>query len=105
MMRRYAVLDANGVKLNTITADEELIKTDWWPGYGAALVDEGEVEPDPPKPEPLKRPDSWCVIDINIAEPLLVGDRIDLKSGEVTRRVEIEAVEVALDEIAAVEKF
>jgi hypothetical protein len=94
-IKRYAVLDADGVKVNTITADEELIATDWYPGYGAALVDEGEIEADPPKPEPVKRPDTWGVLEVKLAEPLLVGDRVDLKTLEVIKRVEL--IDVAVD--------
>lgn len=91
-VRRYGVLDADGMKVNTITADESLIVTDWYPGYGAKLVDEGEVEPDPPKPDPVKRPDTWGVLPA-IAEPMLVGDKIDFKTGVVTKRPELQAAE------------
>lgn len=87
MIRRYAVLDADGVKINTITADEELIKSDWYPGYGAALVDEGELEPDPPKPLPPRKPDTWKVLP-QLAEPMVNGDKFDMKSGTVTKRIE-----------------
>jgi hypothetical protein len=94
-IKRYGVLDADGVKINTITADDAQINTDWYPGYGAALVDEGDIEPDPPKPEPVKRPDTWGVLELRLAEPLLVGDRVDLKTLEVTRREDL--IEVAVD--------
>lgn len=97
MIRRYAVVDADGVKVNTITADEALIAGDWYPGYGAALVDEGEVLPDPPPPPPPTKPDTWGVLPFVLAEPMANGDRIDLKTGEVTKKpVEISPVEEAI---------
>jgi hypothetical protein len=92
-IRRYAVLDTDGVKINTITADEKLIGTDWYPGYGAALVDEGEEQPDPPPAPPPVKPDTWGVLEVKLAEPMLVGDRVDFKTMEVVKRVE----EVAID--------
>lgn len=87
MIRRYAVLDADGVKINTITADDALVASGWYPGYGAALLDEGEDFPDPPKPEPVKKPDTWRVIE-KIAEPMLNGDRLDFKSLVVVKRAD-----------------
>ncbi len=86
-IRRYAVIDSDGVKINTITADEKLVGTDWYPGYGAALIDEGEELPDPPKPPPVTKPDTWTVLP-KLKEPMQNGDRIDLKTGEVTKREE-----------------
>lgn len=85
MIRRYAVLDADGIKINTITADEKLVASDWYPGYGAALVDEGEDLPDPPKPDPVKKPDTWAVLAVKPAEPMQNGDKIDFKTGVVTK--------------------
>lgn len=79
MIRLYSVLDADGVKINTITADEALIDSGWWPGYGAALVDEGENPPDPP---PVK-PKTWQVLSA-LETPMSNGDRLDIKSGVVT---------------------
>lgn len=96
MIRRYAVIDADGIKINTITADDKLLAGDWYPGYGAALVDEGEDLPDPPKPEPIKKPDTWAVLDVKPTEPMQNGDKIDTKTGEVTKRKPDEAaIEVA----------
>lgn len=87
-VRRYGVLDADGVKINVITADEALIQTDWYPGFGAALVDEGPLEPDPPKPPVPTRPKTWGVLSFVLAEPMVNGDKIDLKTGEITKRPE-----------------
>lgn len=85
-VRRYAVLDADGVKVNTITADEELIASEWYPGYGAFLVDEGEVPPDPPKQIPPRKPDTFSAVLPALAEPMQVGDRLDTKTREVTKK-------------------
>ena len=103
MIRRYGVLDKDGVKINVITADEELISTDWYPGYGAALIDEGPDEPDPPKPPPVIKPDTWGVLPFILAEPMANGDKIDLKTGELTKRIDPEPV-IGSDLIAEVDK-
>jgi hypothetical protein len=84
MIRIYSVLDADGVKINTITADEDLVNSGWWPGYGAALVDEGENPADPPPAPPPVKPVSWRVIP-KLKDGLTNGDKLDLKTGEVTR--------------------
>lgn len=94
-IRRYAVLDADGVKINTITADDALIASGWYPGYGAALLDEGEDFPDPPKPEPVKKPDSWRVLEVKLEEPLCNGDRLDFKSLVVVKRADDPVVATA----------
>ncbi len=86
MIRLYGVLDADGVKLNTITADEELIATDWYPGYGAYLVDEGENPPDPPPVKPPVKPDTFAQVLPMLAEPMTVGDKLDVKTGEVIKK-------------------
>ncbi len=87
MIRLYGVLDADGVKINTITADEAEVGKGWYPGYGAALIDEGENPPDPPKPQPVTKPETWVVL-AKLAEPMVVGDKIDPKTGIVTKRKE-----------------
>lgn len=83
-IRFYGVLDADGIKVSTITADEALINTDWYPGYGAMLVDEGAVPPDPPPAPPVVRPKSWAVIS-QLAKPMEQGDKLDLKTLTVTK--------------------
>ncbi len=96
MIRLYGVLDADGVKISTITADEELLKTDWYPGFGAALVDEGENPPDPPPEKPPGKPDTWTVI-AQLAEPMTNGDKIDFKTLEVTKAELIQADPILID--------
>lgn len=92
-IRHYAVLDADGVKINTISADESLIASDWYPGYGAYLVDEGLMPQDPPKEPPPTKPQTFAVLPIALAEPLQTGDKLDVKTGEVIKKpVEIEPV-------------
>lgn len=92
MIRKYSILDVDGVKINTITADDKLIASDWYPGYGAALVDEGALEPDPPKPPPITKPDTWAVLIAS--EPMENGDKLDFKTGQVLKRTELIAEEV-----------
>ena len=88
MIKRYGVIDADGIKVNTITADEVLIASGWYPGYGAALVDEGENPADPPKELPPVKPQTWTVLPA-LAEPMQNGDKIDLVTGEVTKVADI----------------
>lgn len=98
MTRRYAVLDADGVKLNSITADESLIGSGWYPGYGAYLVDEGEVLPDPPKPVAPRKPETFSVVLPALAEPMQYGDKLDIKKGEVIKK----PVDPVIDEVAEI---
>ena len=88
MIKRYGVIDADGIKVNTITADEVLIASGWYPGYGAALIDEGEMPPDPPKEIPPSKPVTWTVLP-KLAEPMVNGDKIDLVTGEVTKAADV----------------
>ncbi len=90
-IRLYAVLDADGVKINTITADEAAVNSDWYPGYGAYLVDEGENPPDPPQQRPAGKPAAWAVLP-ELAQPMNVGDKLDIKTGIVTKRQDAVAV-------------
>ncbi len=99
-VRLYAVLDADGTKINTITADEDAVNSGWYPGYGAYLVDEGENPPDPPKEIPAGKPDTWAVLP-ELAEPMTVGDTLDIKTGTVIKRKDPIADPIA-DVIAAV---
>lgn len=84
-VHRYAVLDVDGVKINTITADDALISTDWYPGYGALLVEEGELLPEPPPPLPPRKPGTWRVYP-QLPEPMVNGDRLDPATGVVTKK-------------------
>lgn len=91
MIRRYGVLDANGVKLSTITADDAVVNAGWYPGYGAALIDEGENPPDPPKERPLGKPDTFVVLPA-LAVPMNNGDQIDFKTLQVAKPVSLDAI-------------
>ncbi len=77
MIRLYGVIDADGIKINTITADEDQVKAGWYPGYGAALIDEGENPADPPPVIAPPKPDAWLVLPV-LPEPMTVGDQINL---------------------------
>jgi hypothetical protein len=87
MIRRYAVLDADGFKISTITADEAAVNQGWYPGYGAALVDEGENPADPLPAIAPGKPDEWQVI-AQLPQPMVNGDKLDVKTGEVIKRAE-----------------
>ena len=99
-IRLYGVLDADGTKVNTITADDVAVADGWYPGYGAALIDEGENPPDPPKEQPKGKPETWAVLPA-LAEPMVTGDKYDFKTGEVIKRTEpvgdVLAEDIALD--------
>lgn len=99
-IRRYAVLDVDGIKINTITADPQLLNTNWYPGYGAYLVDEGEEQPDPPKPPPPTKPDTFSTVLPALAEPMQNGDKLDVKTGEVFKKP-VEVAEVITEEIVS----
>ncbi len=83
--KRYAVVDVNGVKINSVAADEDAVKSGtYWPGYGAGLVLEGDLPQDPPPiPPPAKDP-NFHLFDITPSAPMNVGDSIDLQTGKVT---------------------
>lgn len=101
----YGVLDADGVKINTITADDKQIGTGWYPGYGAYLIDEGELPPDPPPAPPPVKPDTWDTPLPALEKPLNPGDKLDIKSGTVTTAAELAAAaEVVADPIDPVVK-
>ncbi len=96
----YGVLDADGVKINTISLDDETLKTDWYPGYGAALIDEGEIPQEPPKEKPPTKPDTWGVLPFVLAEPMQNGDKIDFKTGDVVKAADIIAFDpIGIDPI------
>ena len=84
MIRLYGVLDETGVKLNTITADDALVASGWWPGYGAKLIDEGENPADPPPAPPPVKPVTWRVLP-PAKDKMSNGDRLDEKTGDVIR--------------------
>lgn len=80
--RRYAVIDADGVKINAIVIDGE----PYYPGYGAKLIDEGALPEEPKAARPPAKPDDFGVLAVTPDAPMEVGDRIDFKTGKVTKR-------------------
>ena len=81
---RYAVIDETGKKLNGILIDDNTAVV-FWPGYGVALVREGEQPPDPSLPPPQPKPVDFGILDITPDKPMDIGDSIDTKTGEVTK--------------------
>lgn len=82
---RYAVLDANGVKLNCILVDDPCPQ-EYWPGYGRYITCEyGEPDPTPPANLDIRtgdRPFSYWIV-----RPLAqfsIGDTMDLTTGAIT---------------------
>lgn len=90
-VHRYGVLDANGVKLSTITADSDVVNAGWYPGYGGALIDEGLNPADPPKEQPAPKPSAFVILPV-IPVTMSNGDKIDFKTLEVTKAVPANAV-------------
>lgn len=82
---RYAVLDANGVKLNGILVDNPYPQ-DYWPGYGRYITCEfGEHDPTPPSNYEIKPPPrEFAYLAIRPLAPMSIGDTMDLATGEVT---------------------
>lgn len=86
MIRRYGVLDADGVKINTILIDDQKL-IGYYPGYGAKLVDEGVQPQEPKAPLPPPMPKDFGVLGITPSQPMDVGDKIDFATGVVTKAV------------------
>jgi hypothetical protein len=84
-IRKYGVLDAEGFKVNTILIDDTTLDG-YYPGYGAKLIDEGLPAPEPEKYVAPPKPVDFGVFDVDLAEPMRVGDKIDFKTGEVTKK-------------------
>lgn len=82
---RYAVLDANGVKVNGILVDDPY-PSDYWPGYGRYITAEyGEPDPTPPENLDIRtgaRPFSF--LTVRPAAPFNIGDTMDLATGAIT---------------------
>lgn len=84
-IKRYAVIDADGFKVNTILIDDTKLEG-YYPGYGAKLIDEG-IEPEEPKaPRPPPPPADFGVLDVKPSQPMDTGDKIDFVTGEVTKK-------------------
>jgi hypothetical protein len=77
-MKRYAVLDANGVVVNHILIKDPL-PAKYWPGYGAALV-------------PLEDCDvsAGAALDVHVLKIGTIpqiGDTLDVATGKLTKFV------------------
>ena len=82
---RYAVLDANGVKLNGIMVNNPYPQ-DYWPGYGRYITCEfGEPDPTPPTNYEIKQPPRmFTYLAVRPLAPMSIGDTMNLATGEVT---------------------
>lgn len=82
---RYAVLDANGVKLNGILVDNPYPQ-DYWPGYGRYITCEfGEPDPTSPANYEIKPPPrEFTYLAVRPLAPMSIGDTMDLATGAVT---------------------
>lgn len=84
MIRRVAVLDADGFKINTILVDSRSL-AGYYPGYGAKLLDEGEQPQEPKAPPVPPKPQDFGVLAVVPDMPMETGDRIDFVTGRVTK--------------------
>lgn len=82
---RYAVLDANGVKLNGILVDDPYPQ-DYWPGYGRYITCEfGEPDPTPPANLDIRTGDRpFTYLLVRPLAAMTIGDTMNLQTGEVT---------------------
>jgi hypothetical protein len=90
-VRRYAVVDAEGVKLSSVRIHADAL-ADYYPGYGARLVEEGTV-PESPRVDPPVKPQDFALLGVTPDQPMDVGDRIDFETGRVTKPEPEQAVE------------
>jgi hypothetical protein len=81
----YDVFDANGVKVNSILVDTEVVDT-YWPGYGAKMLDRGPAPVDRAKPvQPGKDP-AFGFLTLKDVPPMDTGDTLDFVTGEITKK-------------------
>jgi hypothetical protein len=82
---RYAVVDANGVKLNGILVDDPYPQP-YWPGYGRYIVCEhGEPDPTPPANLDIRTGDRpFSYLTVRPAGRFNIGDTMDLATGDIT---------------------
>jgi hypothetical protein len=79
--RRYAVLDINGLCVNSILVDNPM-PANYWPGYGYYLVDQGAVPPIDPDPGPTIS----TLLQVPSVTPnrkIQIGDVMSLANGMV----------------------
>lgn len=81
----YAVLDANGVKLNGILIDSPY-PTGYYPGYGAYLTYEGP-DPAPPVPDDQQVTPKMFYLAVRPSQWMNIGDTMDINTGQVTPAV------------------
>ena len=79
---RYAVLDANGVKLNGIIVDDPYPQN-YWPGYGRYITCEFG-EPDPTPPANLDIRTEFTYLMVRPQAQFSIGDTMNLETGEIT---------------------
>ena len=91
-VRRMAVLDEQGVHINTILVDERAADH-YHPGYGSKLIDLGPAVNCGPAPDRLvnfnREFEGLEVLKIEIdGKPVVLehGDKIDLRTLEITKR-------------------
>ena len=82
---RYAVLDASGVKLNSILVDDPYPQP-YWPGYGRYITCEhGEPDPTPPENLDIRTGDRpFSYLTVRPAGRFNIGDTMDLVTGAIT---------------------
>ena len=85
----YDVFDSDGYKVNSILIDDRIVDT-YWPGYGAKLLDRGPAPVDPTPPPPPAKDPEFGVLALTNVEPMQTGDKIDFKTGIVTKKPEPE---------------
>jgi hypothetical protein len=79
---RYAVLDANGVKLNGIMVDDPYPQA-YWPGYGRYITCEFG-EPDPTPPADLNIREGFSYLLVRPLARFSIGDTMNIETGEIT---------------------
>lgn len=102
-VRRMAVLDENGISINTILVDERAI--DFYnPGYGSKLVDLGPAVNC--EPDLSKNIDNEIVglevLSVSVdGKPveLSIGDTLDLKTFEIIKKQETPILDVPVEAI------
>lgn len=82
---RYAVLDANGVKVNGILVDDPYPQA-YWPGYGRYITCEfGEPDPTPPDNLDIRTGDRpFSFLAVRPTARFNIGDTMNLTTGEIT---------------------